>query len=354
MRVIIGLGNTGTQIVKLASKQLHDCRFYAIDSVAASINVQEYPNVTSLPIISDDLAGSGRQRDRGCEMFKLHEDTESFMKMYQDALDAKGPVILISSSAGGTGSGAIVPLVQHLLKMNSNLVVVPFIVIPALEDPVAYHLNTSDMMIELQEAGIDTYAVFRNRYGTADYSDINQEIVDACGVLFGEFYDETTQDTIDDSDLMTIIANPGRMVIHKVETSQPSQLKRLITEKVVNSDTQPWTDPKDGQTIGGFSITSTFATEDYEATFMDLTNRIKATSYDIYKHVSNKKTTPKAIAIVSGLAQVELRTIDIDEYHVVDGMASNVKKSKRPNFTKKRSSVNKDKLFSGIKLVDDK
>ena len=48
-------------------------------------------------ILSDDKQGSGRSRVRGMEMYKFHEELGEFDDMYQDAVNAKSPVIVITS-----------------------------------------------------------------------------------------------------------------------------------------------------------------------------------------------------------------------------------------------------------------
>ena len=172
-RVIIGLGGTGTAIVSAAANRasLNDAKLFSIDSVTSSINLDNINRIKCIPIISDDKCGSGRDRERGAAMFNYHDEQGNFSELYAIAQDAKTPVVVISSAAGGTGSGSIVPFCAKLIK--KGITIIPIIVCPALDDPDAYHLNTNDLFIELDEIGIETYNVFRNRSGDSSYHKIN-------------------------------------------------------------------------------------------------------------------------------------------------------------------------------------
>ena len=110
--LVIGVGNTGTNIVKLAamSTLLDDTNYYAIDSVASSIDMGSLGKIKYIPIISDEKTGSGRDRERGRAMYEFHQNNGEFEEMYTEAAEAKSPVIVVTSAAGGTGSGSVVPL----------------------------------------------------------------------------------------------------------------------------------------------------------------------------------------------------------------------------------------------------
>ena len=81
--LIIGLGNTGVQIIKaiMKSSMLDDIKLYAIDSVTTSVDAAFVDRVTVIPIQSDEKQGSGRNRERGAEMYKIHEDADEFAQM---------------------------------------------------------------------------------------------------------------------------------------------------------------------------------------------------------------------------------------------------------------------------------
>ena len=241
--MVIGVGNAGSRCVEeIASRtSMSNVILYAIDSVMSNMSMEKVGNkITYIPIVSDDKCGSGRDRDRGAAMFRYHEENGKFVEMYNKALEAKTPVVVISSSAGGTGSGSIVPLCKSLIELDIQ--VIPVIICPSMDDPDAYHLNTNDLLIELDQVGVQTYNIFRNRAGTSNYTPVNNDVADMVEIIFGKYYKDTELDSIDDQDLDTILNIPGRFVAIKAKASDIQKLTREITAKMFTGYQPSWTD----------------------------------------------------------------------------------------------------------------
>lgn len=353
--LIIGMGNTGSQIVRAAAESeiLTDCKLYTIDSVTSNVDMKTVNSIESISLISDDKAGSGRSRERGAAMFEFHDNNGTFDELYAEAQKAKTPIIVITSSAGGTGSGTTPPLCRKLIA--AGIQVIPIIVCPAMEDPVAFHMNTNDLLLELQKAEISTYCVFRNEYGKADYRNINKEVVSAIEIILGKRYDATDKDSIDDSDLDVILSTPGRFMAVEASAQTPSDLKRRITERVLNGHQPCWnmTDAESGTLMTAFALSSPFAAGDFEEVFSELNARIK-NRFDEYRNICNKDGMCKASIIVAGLPPVELKQIDGD-FQMAAGIADGVKSTaKRPAFMQKKGtlrSANFPKPFQPVNTV---
>ena len=93
--VIIGLGNAGTQIVRLAAQQrafIGDT-FYSIDSVTSGINMDNVGTVKNIPIlVSEEKCGSGRNRKKGRAMYEYQKSEGMFD-------DSQTPSISVSISS---------------------------------------------------------------------------------------------------------------------------------------------------------------------------------------------------------------------------------------------------------------
>lgn len=349
--LIIGLGNAGTQIVKLAaeSEKLSDTKFYAIDSVTANADVETVHAVTMIPIITDDKAGSGRLRERGAAMFEYHDQNHAFDALYQDAIEAKAPIIIVTSSAGGTGSGIASVLCTKLYALSDDINIVPLIICPSLNDPDMFHMNTNDLMIELENAGVETYSIFRNEYGTANYNQINKDVVTTIELILGKLYDATNNQSIDESDLDMMMRVPGRFVAAYAESADPKKLKRLITEKALHSYQPGWTndDTKTPTIYTAFGLTSPFARDDFADVFEDVRARISH-FVDEYRNICEKDGISSASIIIAGLPRAELRNIDC-EYEETKSIADGVTKSNRPSFMRNKKAIR----TSHVKEVKD-
>jgi hypothetical protein len=348
--LIIGLGNTGTNIVKAISQStlLEDVKLYSIDSVAASVDLSSIDRINVIPIISDEKSGSGRNRDRGRAMFEFHESQGAFKGLYAVAKQAKTPVLVITSGAGGTGSGATVPLCKSLKAQGIQ--VIPIIIAPNKKDPAAFHLNTNDLYIDLGEIGIETYSIFENRRGDADYGPVNQEVVNFVEVIFGKKYDATELDSIDDSDLDVILNTPGRLIAVQAEANKIQTLQKEITMKVFSGFQPVWKSEEVGVNtlMTAFSLKSMFADEDFGDVFAGIRERIDppkkdedSVVYDEYRNIVKDDNDGMASAtlIIAGLPRSEIKIIDT-EYKEATSLGDNIKRSRRPSFmNKKKASV---------------
>lgn len=354
MSVIIGLGNAGTQIVRLASqsKLLEHEEFYSIDSVVSSVNMGNVGMVKSIPIISDEKSGSGRNRDRGRAMFEFHKKQDKFASMLEACKNSKDFVIAISSSSGGTGSGAIVGLCDYLIK--NNVPVIPIIIFPAQSDPSAYHLNTNDLIYELGEIttaggepGIVPYSIFVNPPST-DYTNINRAVVRSIETILGYHYDPTDMDSIDDSDLATLFQVPGRFISVYCEAHDAETLRREITKAILSGYQPGWSlESVEANTFfAALSISSAFPSSDFNEVFADIIPRL-GKNYDTYKNIAVvDNNICYATAIIAGLPTVKTKDV-ADDFSTVGGISEGLKKSQRPSFMSKKKAVIEKDTSSG-------
>ena len=342
--LIIGLGNTGSNVVKLAASQfrtLDDVVKYNIDSVATTVDMGTIDKINTILIQSDDKNGSGRNRDRGKAMYEFHEEQGEFDEMYKTAENSTEPVIVITSGAGGTGSGSCVPVCKALIEREIQ--VIPIIVCPNKQDPAAFHLNTNDLLMELDEIGVVTYSIFENRKGDADYTPINTEIVQLIEIIFGKKYDKTDLDSIDDSDLDVILNTPGRLIAVSAEANSIPALQKELTRKLFVGFQPVWK-PEDvnaNTLMTAFALKSMFADVDFKTVFAEIDNRIVPDKvYDNYRNIvkADNNGISSASVIISGLPRSEIKEIK-GEYKEADGLGAGINKSVRPNFMKKKKAT---------------
>jgi hypothetical protein len=87
-----------------------------------------------------------------------------------------------------------------------------------------------------------------------------------------------------------------------------------------------------------FSLTSPFASGDFEEVFSEIKSRIE-NSFDEYRNVCNIDGICKASIIVAGLPRAELKTVDLD-FQTATGIGENINtSSNRPSFMKKKGAV---------------
>lgn len=346
--VIIGVGNCGCQIVKMiaTNPNLSDVTLFAIDSVTSHVTMEDIQRVKYFSIQSDEKQGSGRSRERGAEMFKYHDSKHDFDEIYTACQTAKSPVIVITSGAGGTGSGSTPYLCNVLI--SHGVYVIPVIISPNKNDPDAFHLNSNDLFIELAalkdkngDDAIKAYSVFENKRGDAEYSYVNNEVMNMIEIILGKKYDTTDKDSIDDSDLDTILNVPGRFIAASATGTTIENLKREIFNKLFNGF-QPVFSDEDakGTIVTAFSLKSMYADKDFKSVFEDINKRLTHT-FDEYRNIvlDDNEGIMEASVIIVGLNKAQTKEIKTD-YNFAQSMSSGIAKSNRPGFmTKKKASI---------------
>lgn len=337
--IIVGLGNTGFNIIEACIlKDLKDVTYYAIDSQTSHVNMNSITKMEYIPIIADDKTGSGQNRERGKALYEFHQSQGIFDEMYKACGEAKSPIIVVSSSAGGTGSGSIVPFCKALI--DREIQVLPIIVCPNDEDPIAYHLNTEDLMIELDEVGVITYSIFKNIKNDAEYTLINNDIVSQIEIVLGKKYKKTNLDSIDDSDLDVVLSTPGRFMTISASASDIPTLKKELTRKMITGF-QPGFTPEEAEKstfVTAYSLESTFADADFAEVFEDISSRIPKL-YSTFRNIV-VSPSPNAVAtvIIAGLPSPHIKQVNT-EFLESNGIGYGKKKNNRPSFISKRKAT---------------
>lgn len=340
--MIICLGGCGSNIAKLvaASSKLTDVTIYSIDSQMSNIDIDSINAINFISILSDEKAGSGRNRYRAQAMYEYHAKQGEFDKMYAAAAESKAPVLVVTSAAGGTGSGSTVPVCKALI--DRNIPVIPVIIFPNKNDPDAFHLNANDLLMELDEIGIKTYSIFENLKGDANYEPINRDVIALIEIVFGKRFQKTELDSIDDSDLDVILSTPGRFIAVSAEATSTTALGKEITRKAFSGYQPAWTSDQltDSTIVSAFGLTSMFAESEFKNVFKEINNRLTHV-FDEYRNIVNDDNNGLSTAsiIVAGLPRPEIKVIDTD-YKETTGLSDGIKKSVRPGFmNRKRASI---------------
>lgn len=338
--IVCCLGNTGFNIAEACiARDIDNVDYYAIDSQTSHINLNTIGKMNYIAIDADEKQGSGRNRERGKALYEFHESEGAFEKMYKACENAKAPVIVVTSSAGGTGSGSVVPFCKAMIERDIR--VIPIIVTPNKNDPISYQLNTEDLLLELDEIGITTYSVFENMKNDADYTVINNDIVEQIEIFLGKKYKTTTYDSIDDSDLDVVLSTPGRLMTISAKAGDIPSLKKELTRKMMTGF-QPAFTPEEAEKctfVTAFSLESTFAQQDFKEVFEDINSRIKNV-YDEYRNIVVTNTSGDSIAtvIIAGLPTVKTKNINT-EFLEANTIGAGKKKNQRPSFISKRKAT---------------
>lgn len=235
---IIGVGNCGGQVANLAEKKystIFDSIY--INTSDADLSMVKTQNTTNVYKIGEknEVEGSGKNRARMKEY--LEKDIEKLLntKELQDCIINKKYVFIVSSIAGGTGSGAA-PILMEFMRMmfpDTNFILVG--VLPQLGASLMEHGNSIEFLDELYQVLNEdtTYMIYDNE-STSNMPPIraleivNENIVEDLRVLSGIDNYPTPYESIDEADMESIITTPGRLMVVR--------LNKDITEKSIEDN----------------------------------------------------------------------------------------------------------------------
>lgn len=352
--LIIGMGSCGTQVIKkLAKNRLFDnCILYTIDSDLNTLNIQdECPGVNIIPIKVDEMDGSGRNRPRGKELFEEAVKNGHLDELYKLAETVKYPIIVITSTAGGTGSGAIPVLCQTLINKNEAYVN-PIIVTPDSQEDNHSHRNNNQLFIDLEEAGVSRYIQFVNPPHMAHYDPINNSIMKCIEWVLGKHYHPTDLNSIDDADLDMLLNGPkGRIMVLSAEGKDITTASRALEKQLISGYQPTFTkedldNEEDCTLVVGFAIESLNADEEFVEGFKSIRNRISPPGEDKtyidneYRHicVNDNNGNVTLSVMISGLPRPPVKQV-MGAVGTVKGLSEGLKDSVNPAFMKTGSTI---------------
>ena len=243
---IIGVGNCGSQVALLAQNKypdLFDCVYInTSESDLAMVNCEE--DMKFKIGKKDEIEGSGKNRTKMKEYLMADINAILSNENLQEVIASKKYTFIVSSAAGGTGSGAT-PILMEILRQlfpDTNFILVT--VLPQISSSLMEQGNALEFLNELYDVlgESTTYMVYDNE-NTADLPPtkalevINENIVEDLRVLSGVDNYPTPYESIDAADMESIITTPGRLLVVRInkKLSEKSMEDNNLDDMVIKA-----------------------------------------------------------------------------------------------------------------------
>lgn len=221
---IIGIGNCGSQIAYTAEKMygtLFDCVY--INTSATDLNMVQSQNALKFKIGDDDVGGSAKDRSKMKEYLRASLGEIMNDERFQDTINDKKYCFVVSSTAGGTGSGAAPVTLEFLKRLFPDVNFILVLVLPQLKASLMEQGNAGEYLKELYEV-LDkstTYMVYDNETvsnlpATKALEEVNREVVEDMRVITGVDCYPTPYESIDEADMESIVSTPGRLMVVRI------------------------------------------------------------------------------------------------------------------------------------------
>ena len=230
--VVIGVGNCGSQVAFLAETkypELFDTVY--INSSESDLSMVKSENRLKFKIgDKNEVEGSGKNREKMKEFLMGDINKILANENLQETIVSKKYAFIVTSAAGGTGSGAGPVLMEIMRQMfpDTNFILVG--VLPQLGASLMEQGNALEFLNELYEVLGDktTYMIYDNE-STSDLPPtkalevVNDNIVEDLRIISGIDNYSTPYESIDEADMESICTTPGRLLVVR--------LNKGLTEK---------------------------------------------------------------------------------------------------------------------------
>ncbi|MCM1234018.1 MAG: hypothetical protein NC489_28270 [Ruminococcus flavefaciens] len=248
--VIVGVGNCGSQVANLAEKKYPDL----FDSVYINTSEADLSMVAGNEELKFKIGdkkyieGSGKNRAKMKEFLKKDVEKIFSSEVLQTTIASKKYCFIVTSAAGGTGSGATPILMEIMRQMfpDTNFILVG--VLPQIGASLMEQGNTLEFLTELYDVLGDqtTYMVYDNE-STAELPPtkaldvVNDNIVEDIRILTGIDNYPTPYESIDEADMESIISTPGRLLVVRInknlteKSMEDNSLSDMIVKAIKQS-----------------------------------------------------------------------------------------------------------------------
>lgn len=238
---IIGIGNAGSQVAEKAA-QMSICPAMAINSSEKDLS-QVSDKVLKFMISDKEGFSQGAGKNRSLAKKYLKDSIIKLLstESVKNFISSNDVVFIVSSSAGGTGSGTA-PLMCSIL--SSTFVDTKFIMVgitPVYNETLSSQVNTLDYLNELYTVlNNQTYMLYDNdKYSSLPsyqmMDAVNTEIIRDIEVIRCTHNIPTPYESIDEEDMSRLISFPGMLNVVRVEGIREKELDNASIEDMIIS-----------------------------------------------------------------------------------------------------------------------
>ena len=219
---VVGIGNAGNQIAALAQQKLNITTI-AINS--SDKDLETIPETVIKRVISNpEGSEKGAGKDRTKAKSYLKSSIMNIMdEEIRDRISSMDVVFVVSSTGGGTGSGAAPIVAELLTSMFPDVITIVVGILPVNQEALSAHVNTLQYLDEIFTQVTDLkYMLYDNdKYSNiASYrmmQKINEEIVKDIDVLRCTYNYTTPFDSIDSADMKRVLSFKGRLMVARLD-----------------------------------------------------------------------------------------------------------------------------------------
>jgi cell division GTPase FtsZ len=377
---IIGIGNCGCQIANLAEKKyptLFDCIYFNTSS--DDLAMVSTDTGLKFKLGDEDIKGSAKIRSKSFEYFEKELPQIISNEAIQNVILEKSHIFIITSVAGGTGSGAAPAMHKIMSNLFPDVNFIMVAILPKQESSELELENSLEFLEDLYEnLGTDiTYMMYDNETtcnekGSLSLTKVNENVVEDIRILTGVDNYPTPFESIDAADMDSLLTTPGRLLVARInkgvteKAMEDNKLDEIII-KSIKSSCHAETDRNKKVVRWGVV---TYFTEDVNNLYvasLDALKEFLGTPVERFNHNainSGKEDMNFIYLIAAGLSPINDRAVKIKERieylkeqkadnnsYVLSGTSTNTNENRKNlnNKTNTSGEINSQELLASLR-----
>lgn len=239
---IIGIGNAGNQVAALAAERLN------IDALCINSSQKDLDTLNDrvFKVLIGDSMGAGKNRSEAKSFVKNNISkllsSEESTKFFKSDSGNKDFVFIVSSTGGGTGSGASPVLCEVMKQVHSSINFILIGILPSISEALSAQVNTLEYFKELYDVdGGTPYMLYDNdrmsdKPVNVMMESINNAIVEDLAVMRGDYQYPTKYSSIDEKDATNILTTSGRIIVASARNIKEKDLDNITIDKMIVDD----------------------------------------------------------------------------------------------------------------------
>lgn len=218
---IIGIGAAGNKAVWSA---VEGGSLEANEVLLMNSTFKDFPNeTTDRCVLISNIGGCGKEREVGTEIMNTYlSDQARVNKLFNEFIKNEGEhIIIVTSTGGGTGSGASIPLAKYCYEQfKADVTIIGF---KGFGDDLRELNNTLGFLKDIPRE-VTVQLIDNNAFGDVKLEAqrlANTEVARRILILSGELFVSSHQN-IDSTDLYKLVTTPG---YQQVETTYLTKIK---------------------------------------------------------------------------------------------------------------------------------
>ena len=232
---VIGVGNAGNQTIVYGHRE--GMNVFAINTSVRDLSDEIVDSNIKSFIVGTEARGSGKNIEKGKELFKQNGRELFTNKDFMISCQSADVIVVVSATGGGTGPSVSPEICRILQKMFVKKIIIYHGITPKNSDSNIAFSNNIYCLNEIKQLNIPymltDLSSFEDDANDTAFIKADKHVIDCIKAISGMYLKMSSSQMIDESDLKSVIGEPGYMAVYAVDNVTSSALEKQSMQSMV-------------------------------------------------------------------------------------------------------------------------